>query len=131
MVTSNDADAIPLGLVDGWSGVSLFYSALYKATEEKVWLELSLQALEKDISICTMDNSGTYQVIDKENTRFIPYLAGGSAGIGLSMIELRHLLKDKRWETELKGIGKWLVPNAFTVQVFSWLRRDNSNCQRS
>lgn len=106
VVTSNDADAIPLGLVDGWSGVSLFYSALYKATEEKVWLELSLQALEKDISICTMDNSGTYQVIDKENTRFIPYLAGGSAGIGLSMIELRHLLKDKRWETELKGIGE-------------------------
>ncbi|MFB7155430.1 class III lanthionine synthetase LanKC [Lysinibacillus sp. NPDC056232] len=105
-VTSNDADAIPLGLIDGWSGVSLFYSALFKATNEKVWLELSLQALEKDTSICIMDNSGTYQVNDKENTRFIPYLAGGSAGVGLSMIELRHLLKDPRWETELRGIGE-------------------------
>ena len=104
-VNSSDADAIPIGLIDGWAGVSLFYSALYQATGEKIWIELALRSLEKDISQCVMDDLGMYQLNDKENSRLMPYLAGGSAGVGLSMIELRHLLKSKRWEIELQGIG--------------------------
>ena len=105
LVSSSDADAIPMGLMDGWAGVSLFYSALYQATGEKIWIELSLRSLEKDISQCVMDDLGMYQLNDKEKSRLIPYLAGGSAGVGLSMIELRHLLKSKSWGMELQGIG--------------------------
>lgn len=104
-VNSSDADAIPLGLIDGWAGVSLFYSALYQATGENVWIELALRSLEKDISQCVLDDVGMYQLNDKENSRHMPYLAGGSAGVGICMIELRHLLKSKRWEIELQGIG--------------------------
>lgn len=102
-IRPSDFDAVPIGLIDGWSGVSLFFSSLYNVTNDKKWLNLSILAIDKDMEQCVLEESGLYQV--KDASRFVPYLAGGSAGIGLAMIELRNLLHEKKWERELSGIG--------------------------
>lgn len=102
-IKPSDVDFIPIGLIDGWSGVSLFYSALYRITDDPHWLSLSERAIVKDLNQCKLEDSGLYQV--KDGSRFVPYLAGGSAGIGLALILLRHLQGNKNWEKELHGIG--------------------------
>ncbi|UOQ49760.1 class III lanthionine synthetase LanKC [Gracilibacillus caseinilyticus] len=102
-VRPSDMDAIPIGLLDGWSGVSLFFSALYRVTGDNHWFNLSNRSIAKDMDQCVLEDSGLYQV--KDNSRFVPYLYGGSAGIGLAMIVLRQLQETKLWEKELRGIG--------------------------
>ncbi|MFS1511605.1 class III lanthionine synthetase LanKC [Chengkuizengella sp. SCS-71B] len=102
-IKSNELDAVPFGLIEGWSGVSLFFSALYRITWDENWLMLSMRAIEKDTNHCVLEDTGLYQF--KEDSRFVSQLDGGSVGIGLAMIELRHLLRSKKWDDELRGIG--------------------------
>ncbi|MBE1556951.1 class III lanthionine synthetase LanKC [Sporosarcina limicola] len=112
-VRPNEFDPIPIGLIDGWSGVSLFFSKLYRYTKDDMWLDLSLQTLEKDINNCSfIGQTGLFQAED-EKKRAIPYLSGGSAGIGLAMIELRHLLGYEKWNNELHGIGMATISKCF------------------
>lgn len=105
-ISPSDVDGIPAGLMDGWSGVSLFFSALYQITGDNHWFSLSNQAIAKDMDQCVLEDSGLYQL--KDSTRFVPYIYGGSAGIGLAMIAIRQFQENKRWEEELRGIG-WLT----------------------
>jgi len=102
-IRPGDIDAVPIGLMDGWAGVSLFFSALYQVTNDPHWFHLSEQTIEKDMGQSVLEDNGLYQV--KDSNRFIPYLAGGSAGIGLAIIALRQLQQNKLWEKELRGIG--------------------------
>ncbi|MED2039132.1 class III lanthionine synthetase LanKC [Bacillus wiedmannii] len=111
VIKPDDLDAIPIGLIDGWSGASLLFSSLYWITENNHWLNLSIRAIEKDTEQCVLEDTGVYQV--RDNSRFVPYLAGGSAGIGLAMIELRHLLKNKDWHEELLAIGEMSASKCF------------------
>lgn len=99
-----DPDFINIGLLDGWSGAALFYCAMYNCIGDEKWLNLSIQCLEKDLEQCIFDDEGGFQV--KDRTRALPYLQGGSAGIGLVIIELQHSLKCRRWDKELEGIAK-------------------------
>lgn len=108
-VNSSDYDAVPIGLMDGWSGASLFFGILSSHTNERHWLHMAMHALEKDINQCQFDQGDTFLVKDVYG-RLLPYLAGGSAGIGLVMMELHHLLGYKKWEKELNGIRKAIVP---------------------
>jgi serine/threonine protein kinase len=110
-IRPDDLDAIPIGLIDGWSGASLLFSSLYWVTENNRWLNLSIRAIEKDTNQCVLEETGVYQV--RDNSRFVPYLAGGSAGIGLAMIELRHLLKNGDWHDELLAIGEMSSSKCF------------------
>lgn len=111
-ISPNDPDSIPIGLIEGWSGVSLFFTSLSFVTGDKNWLESSLLAIKKDTDQCMLEESGLYQVKD-ENSRFVPYLSGGSAGVGLALIELRNLLKEEKWQEELLGIGNTAVSRCF------------------
>ncbi|MFP3520445.1 hypothetical protein SB766_30105, partial [Pseudomonas sp. SIMBA_077] len=61
-------------------------------------------AIEKDLITGKFDDYGVYQLEDI--TRVVPYLDGGSAGVGLALIELSLLLKEDLWEKELEGIYK-------------------------
>ncbi|PJH92503.1 class III lanthionine synthetase LanKC [Bacillus sp. SN1] len=99
-----DIDIIPRGLINGWSGVSLFYSSLYKRTKNPKWLILSKRSIEKDLITGKFDDYGAYQLEDI--SRVVPYLDGGSAGVGFVLIELSLLLKDDLWREELEGIYK-------------------------
>ncbi|NDI35799.1 class III lanthionine synthetase LanKC [Chengkuizengella sediminis] len=104
-IKPNELDAIPFGLIEGWSGVSLFFSALHWNTGDENWLTLSMRAIEKDTNHYVFEDTGLYQL--KDDSHLVPQLAGGSSGVGLAMIELRHLLKNNKWNDELRGIGMY------------------------
>ncbi|ELJ9287062.1 class III lanthionine synthetase LanKC [Staphylococcus pseudintermedius] len=106
-----DADIISLGLLNGWSGVSLFFIKVYEATKNTKWLELSEIALEKDLSTGVYDDYGLFQL--KDTFRIVPYLAGGSAGVGLVIMEYNKVTQKNKWKKELKGIQKVLNTNTF------------------
>lgn len=109
---TRDIDGIAMGLMDGWSGVSLFYSSFYRITGDNRWLALSEIALNKDIENCVLEESGLYQT--KDAARYVPYLAGGSAGIALAMLELKDILKDpNKWKNELIGVGMVATSKCF------------------
>ncbi|MEU5196268.1 class III lanthionine synthetase LanKC [Streptomyces scabiei] len=77
------------GLMRGWSGVAVFLTRMYEATEDPVWLDLAGRAVERDLARCTMDSRGTLQVVDGK--RRLPYLATGGLGVALGAdAVLRH-----------------------------------------
>ncbi|GLZ33881.1 serine/threonine protein kinase [Lentzea sp. NBRC 105346] len=75
------------GLLHGWSGPALLFLRLFQRTEERRWLRLSEQALERDLSECDVALDGSLQVRDG-NFRTLPYVDIGGAGIALVLIEL-------------------------------------------
>lgn len=99
-----DSDFVTMGLIDGWAGVSLFFTALYRATNNKVWMDLSITALSKDIDNCKLDDIGVMQIDDK--TRYLPYLAGGSIGIAIAIYQIRDLGDSQKWSKEFESISK-------------------------
>lgn len=101
-----DVDFVNIGLLDGWTGVALFFSALYRSTREDKWLINAIIALSKDIEKGTFTEELSFQV--KDGFRVLPYLAGGSAGIGIGILEIQDLLKNNIWGYEMSGIAKIL-----------------------
>ncbi|MCY9656352.1 hypothetical protein M5W94_29210, partial [Paenibacillus thiaminolyticus] len=62
----NDWMAVDIGAIDGLSGVSLFYSALYSATNNKKYLEKAELVLKEDLESTKKDDvSGVLQTLDK------------------------------------------------------------------
>ena len=90
-----DIDFVNVGLLDGWTGVSMFFSALYRSTRKDKWLIDAIVALSKDIEQGTFTEELSFQV--KDGFRVLPYLAGGSAGIGLGILEIQDILKNSIW----------------------------------
>lgn len=101
-----DIDFVNVGLLDGWTGVSMFFSALYRSTRKDKWLIDAIVALSKDIEQGTFTEELSFQV--KDGFRVLPYLAGGSAGIGLGILEIQDILKNSIWHQEVEGIAKVL-----------------------
>lgn len=86
-----DMSGVPIGLIDGWSGVSLFYSALFAVTNKRVYYDKSIELIEKDLE-CTQNDETTnvlHTLDDKK--RLLPYLSGGSIGIGIAIDYLNHV----------------------------------------
>ncbi|SEH02355.1 Lanthionine synthetase C-like protein [Nonomuraea solani] len=71
------------GLMYGASGPALLFTALYEATGEAQYLDTAETALRQDLRRCTHDSDGGLHV--NEGRRILPYLADGSAGIGLAL----------------------------------------------
>lgn len=104
-IMKDDLDTITKGLIHGWSGVSLFFTVLYNYTGDAKWLEHSRLALQKDLDQSVFVEVAQYYQI-KDDARHVPYLAGGSGGVGLAMIHYKEASKkDKIWHDELHGIG--------------------------
>lgn len=103
-IIRRDYDFISMGLIDGWAGVSLFYSSLYRATRDQVWLDAAIATLQKDIDNCISDENGLLQTDD--NTRVLPYLAGGSIGIALAIHQIQDLIEPHTYDAEIEGIMK-------------------------
>ena len=99
-----DEDFISMGLIDGWAGVSLFFNALYRATQNDVWLNASVTILQKDINNCVRDEDGLLQADD--TTRVLPYIAGGSAGIALVIDQIRDIVEPHKFDKDLEDILK-------------------------
>ncbi|MFC9541407.1 class III lanthionine synthetase LanKC [Lysinibacillus sp. NPDC056959] len=102
----NDWMAVDIGLIDGLSGVSLFYSALYSATQNKKYLEKAEAFLKKDLESTRKDDAtGTLQTLDSRD-RLLPYLSGGSIGVAISIWFLNHVSGQDLYREEMDAILK-------------------------
>lgn len=72
-----------VGLMHGAAGAALFFVRLFERTGDTALLDLAREALERDLERCIQDEDGTLQVDD--DTRVLPYIESGSAGIGLAL----------------------------------------------
>ncbi|MQA97685.1 MAG: phosphotransferase [Streptosporangiales bacterium] len=74
------------GLMRGSSGPALLFIRLYERTGEPAWLDLAGTALRQDLRRCRIRPDEDVLHVD-EGWRTLPYLARGSAGIGLVLAE--------------------------------------------
>jgi Protein kinase domain/Lanthionine synthetase C-like protein len=78
-----------VGLLHGYSGAALFLLRFYEQTGDRAFLDRAATALRYDVAHCHTTADATVQVHD--GVRLLPYLAAGSAGIGLVIDQfLRH-----------------------------------------
>lgn len=100
----NDWMAVEIGAIDGLSGVSLFYSALYSVTYDQKYLNQAESLIQEDLEKTQRDNAtGVLQTLDKRN-RLLPYLSGGSIGIALSIWYLNHVSGQDLYREEMDAI---------------------------
>lgn len=74
------------GLLHGATGAALLFLRLHERTGDAGLLDLAALALRRDLARCVADRAGTLQV--DEGNRIMPYLGGGSAGIGMVLDDL-------------------------------------------
>jgi len=70
-----------VGLLRGASGKALLFIRLYERTGDTAYLDAAEAAIDDDLRRCVTDGKGALQVDD--GWRTLPYLAGGSVGIGM------------------------------------------------
>ena len=91
------------GLMWGATGTALFALQLYQRTANPQHLQLAEDALDFDLARCALAADGSLQV--NEGWRLMPYLATGSAGIGLVAAALMPLVAEpQRYLVALDGI---------------------------
>lgn len=102
------------GLMKGASGAALFLIRWSEATGDHSLLDHAETALRQDLAGCVWTEDRTFQA--NEGWRVIPYVATGSAGIGLVLHEfLRHRQAEDLLEMEA-GIRRAATPE-FMVQA--------------
>ncbi|WP_218923896.1 class III lanthionine synthetase LanKC [Bacillus toyonensis] len=93
-----DPFAMPQGLLNGWSGVSLFLLQLGVTCDDKELLKISKEILNKEINenIQIDQTLELAQVFDSSmgKGRLVPYLGEGAAGVALVMMEFQKYFKD-------------------------------------
>ena len=70
-----------VGLLRGPSGKALLFIRLYERTGNTFYLDAAEGAITADLERCVTDGNGALQVDD--DWRTLPYLSGGSVGIGM------------------------------------------------
>ncbi|WP_411104733.1 class III lanthionine synthetase LanKC [Streptomyces sp. cmx-4-9] len=85
------------GLLHGHSGPALLYLRLYERTGETELLTRAGLALHRDLDRCVTSAYGTLQV--DEGWRTMPYLGGGSVGIGMVLDDWLEHAPEERFET--------------------------------
>ena len=105
--TGTDWDSVSLGLLDGYSGISLFASLLYGITGDKKHLEVSIKAIQREIdSSRTPERDGVLQLYDEQKNRLLPYFSNGTIGLGLAVDVLNKVSKESFFEDEMQAISK-------------------------
>ena len=106
-LTTTDWDSVDVGLSDGFSGISLFYSLLYKVTEDETYIQFSKLLIDKDSENATVsERDGSLQTIDKKKIRLLPYLSNGSIGLGIAISVYHQVKKQNDFQSELDAIMK-------------------------
>lgn len=101
---SQDWSAINNGLIDGYSGISLFYSALYGITKDKKYIKISEDLINKELKTGIYElKTGVLQLLDDKG-RILPYLSGGSIGLGIAMWFYNHVSDDERFKDDIEAI---------------------------
>ena len=93
------------GLLRGASGPALLFLHLYEHTADEDWLARARAALRMDLAQCTIsERDGSMRV--SEGWRALPYLAEGSAGIGLVLRRYLAHRDDEAFRAALGAIRK-------------------------
>ncbi|GGH51259.1 class III lanthionine synthetase LanKC [Microbacterium album] len=91
------------GLMWGATGTALFALRLFEVTRDAEHLHLAIDALDADLARCRTAPDGSLQLDD--GRRLLPYLAEGSAGIGLVAARLLcHLPDSDRYREVVAGV---------------------------
>lgn len=92
----------PAGLLRGPAGAALLFIRMFERTDDPGYLDLAATALGADLDRCVLDGKGALKV--DEGWRLMPYLDGGSVGIGLVIDDFLAHRRDGRFERAAKGI---------------------------
>jgi tRNA A-37 threonylcarbamoyl transferase component Bud32 len=90
------------GLFRGRSGAGLFLIRMYDETGDAAYLDRAADALRYDLRRCVWRDNGTIEV--NEGWRSMPYLDGGSIGIGLVLDEFLRRRPDDQFATAAAGV---------------------------
>ncbi|MDX6708793.1 MAG: putative SapB synthase [Solirubrobacteraceae bacterium] len=102
------------GLTRGSSGPALFFLRLYERFGETALLDLAATAIRQDLRRCVLrEDSGTMEI--NEGWRTMPYLANGSAGIGLVIDDYLVHREDEQFVHAAAGIRR-AAESAFYIQ---------------
>lgn len=105
LVKGTDWGSTNTGLIDGNAGISLFYSSLFATTTNQKYLDKAKKLLNKDLKYGLFDlGSKVYQTIDTKG-RALPYLSGGSIGLGVALWFYNFVSKKSDFKTELSSIA--------------------------
>jgi hypothetical protein len=96
------------GLMYGASGHALFFLRLFEATGDREFLDHATTALRRDLDRTVEVEDGTRQM--DEGWRVMPYLATGSAGLGLVLNEFLAHQDDEAFAEALTGIRRAATP---------------------
>ncbi|MGW2256291.1 class III lanthionine synthetase LanKC [Streptomyces sp. NPDC001780] len=107
------------GLLHGASGLALMFTRLYEETDDHAqeYLDLAERAVRLDLERCVLvPGTGALQV--DEGRRMMPYIATGSAGIGLALLAL---LRHRRPPDLLRAMNGLLTAALPVFHVFPGL----------
>jgi serine/threonine protein kinase len=82
------------GLTHGWTGPALLFLRMYERTGDATLLDRAVTAVRQDLHRCVVRADGAMEV--NEGWRTMPYLAQGSAGIGIVIDQLLRYRDDER-----------------------------------
>ncbi|MEU8119856.1 class III lanthionine synthetase LanKC [Spirillospora sp. NPDC049024] len=100
------------GLMHGSSGPALFLIRLYETTGDRSLLDHAERALRRELDACKWTQKDRTLQVD-EGWRVLPYVATGSAGIGIVLHEyLRHRAEPEFQEAQ-EGIRRAAEPHYF------------------
>lgn len=102
------------GLMWGPSGVALFATRLYERTGDERMLRLARAELQKDLDRLAETPDGTLQM--DEDWRLMPYLATGSAGVGLALAQFLPHADDPERLTATLGKIQLAAQAPFTIE---------------
>jgi tRNA A-37 threonylcarbamoyl transferase component Bud32 len=90
------------GMMRGLTGQALFWLESFEAGGDPGDLDRARQAIEIDLGLCQVVEDGSIQL--NEGWRTLPYLASGSAGVGVAMTRFLKHSDVPEWQETLAGI---------------------------
>lgn len=107
----SDVEESPSGIIEGWSGASVYFTTLYKYTGDSKYISMSKHFIEKELEHTEIVDD-TLQIKDSRD-RYLPYLSEGSIGIGLA---IQYLNGNKNHENDFKESLDYIV-NLITTRI--------------
>ncbi len=93
-----------VGLFRGRTGAAWFLIRMYDETGDEAFLDRAADALRFDLRRCVLRDNGTLEV--NEGWRTMPYLDGGSVGIGMVLDEFLRRRHDEQFAEAAAAVAR-------------------------